>query len=388
MTSRMISRRSSRSREIYPEEGGVMFHKASLQGVPSEHLPAAHALRRPLPGVPHSLRLDDAGDAKPAWITLLTTEHYNLQMQRVATISESNGRASVFLGAVSAGLIALGFESTRGASPIGHMIFQVLVLTPLVFLGLVAFMRCLEIAIDDWEFVTRITRLRRGCHYQCRANSPVPACRSARRFTAALRRDDAAKVAGVYGSCRPRTSCSSKRATARRRCKASPSAPASPCRPSTSPSATSRRCSRSWSTSPFAGDDEPVPTLQRPWFLDALAADTAEAQLRAHVRGTCHVLQRVAPIMDVLRAAGAQDSSLASMWQQNSDPRPEVHTAAARDLVAKPGASAHLSVEHAAGVLDGQVRPELYLLFVRDRGWTPERWQQWVYDTLHAQLCS
>ena len=161
MTFRMISGRSSRRREIYPEEGGVMFHKASLQGVPSEHLPAAHALRRPLPGIPHSLRLDDAGDAKPALITLLTTEHYNLQMQRVATISESNGRASVFLGAVSAGLIALGFESTRGASPIGHMIFQVLVLTPLVFLGLVAFMRCLEIAIDDWEFITRITRLRR-----------------------------------------------------------------------------------------------------------------------------------------------------------------------------------------------------------------------------------
>ena len=43
------------------------------------------------------------------------------------------------------------------------MIVQVLVLTPLVFLGLVAFVRCLEIAIDDWEFVTRITRLR--CTY-------------------------------------------------------------------------------------------------------------------------------------------------------------------------------------------------------------------------------
>jgi hypothetical protein len=46
----------------------------------------------------------------PAWITLLTTEHYNLQTQRAATISEANGRASVFLGAVSAGLIALGFQ--------------------------------------------------------------------------------------------------------------------------------------------------------------------------------------------------------------------------------------------------------------------------------------
>ena len=41
---------------------------------------------------PHLLRLADAGDGKSAWITLLTTEHYNLGMQRAATISEVNGR--------------------------------------------------------------------------------------------------------------------------------------------------------------------------------------------------------------------------------------------------------------------------------------------------------
>jgi AcrR family transcriptional regulator len=138
----------------------------------------------------------------------------------------------------------------------------------------------------------------------------------------------------------------------------------------------------------IAGDDEPIPTLQRAWFLDAAAAGTAQAQLQMHVRGTCAILQRVAPIMDVLRAAGAQDPSLASMWQQDSDPRYEVHTAAARSLVTKPGARAGLSVEHAADVLFGLLSPELYLLFVRDRGWTPERWEHWVYDTLHAQLCS
>ena len=138
----------------------------------------------------------------------------------------------------------------------------------------------------------------------------------------------------------------------------------------------------------IAGDDEPIPTMQRSWFLDALAAGTAEAQLRTHVQGTCGILQRVAPIMDVLRAAGAQDPSLAGMWQQDSDPRLEVHTAAARSLVTKPGAKAGLSVEDAADTLFGLLSPELYLLFVRDRGWTPERWEQWVYDTLHARLCS
>ncbi|MGC4787738.1 TetR/AcrR family transcriptional regulator [Micromonospora sp. DT178] len=137
----------------------------------------------------------------------------------------------------------------------------------------------------------------------------------------------------------------------------------------------------------IAGDDEPIPTLQRAWFLDAVAADTAEAQLRAHVRGTCEVLERVAPIMDVLRAAGGQDPSLAGLWQQDSDPRLEVQTTAARSLLAKPGARAQLSVEDAADVLFGLLSPELYLLFVRDRRWTPERWQQWAYDTLRAQLC-
>jgi hypothetical protein len=87
------------------------------------------------------------------------------------------------------------------------------------------------------------------------------------------------------------------------------------------------------------------------------------------------------------RAAGAQEPSLAGMWQQDTDPRLEVQTTAARSLLTKPGARANLSVEHAADVLYCLLSPEMYLLFVRDRGWTRERWEQWAYDTLHAQLC-
>jgi hypothetical protein len=115
----------------------------------------------PAPGRPPGpLRLAQAGDAKPAWITLLTTEHYNLQTQRAATVAEANGRASVFLGAVSAGLIALGFQGVGTGHTAGTMIFQLLVLTSLTFLGLTAFGRCLEVSVDDWEFATRIARLR------------------------------------------------------------------------------------------------------------------------------------------------------------------------------------------------------------------------------------
>jgi len=82
-----------------------------------------------------ALRLSDAGDAKPGWITLLTTEHFNLQTQRAATIGEANGRASIFLGALSAGLIALGFQGAATGRTAGTTIFEVLVLSSLAFLG-------------------------------------------------------------------------------------------------------------------------------------------------------------------------------------------------------------------------------------------------------------
>ncbi|MET7520668.1 hypothetical protein ABZS88_46700 [Streptomyces sp. NPDC005480] len=105
------------------------------------------------------LRLSAAGSAASAWIAVLTTEHYNMQTQRAATIGEANGRASIFLGALSAGLIALGFYGHAGHSA-GTTTFYTLVLSSLAYLGVVTFIRCLEISIDDWQFNIRIARLR------------------------------------------------------------------------------------------------------------------------------------------------------------------------------------------------------------------------------------
>jgi hypothetical protein len=47
--------------------------------------------------------------------TFATTEHFNLQTARSITVSESNGRASIYLAALSSNLIALAFigETSR-----------------------------------------------------------------------------------------------------------------------------------------------------------------------------------------------------------------------------------------------------------------------------------
>jgi AcrR family transcriptional regulator len=138
----------------------------------------------------------------------------------------------------------------------------------------------------------------------------------------------------------------------------------------------------------IAGDVEPVATMDRPWFRAALAAGTAEEMLRAHVRGTCRVLDRVAPILQVLAAASAADPEIADLWSFAADPRHTVHAAAATALVTKPGALPGLTADHAADVLFGLLSPELYQLLVRDRGWTSEAYERWVHNTLRPQLCA
>ncbi|MFC5265328.1 TetR/AcrR family transcriptional regulator [Kribbella qitaiheensis] len=138
----------------------------------------------------------------------------------------------------------------------------------------------------------------------------------------------------------------------------------------------------------IAGDDEPVATLDRPWFREALAAETAEEQLRRHVSGTRAVLERVAPIMKMLAAAASTDPAIGELWpDQQEDPRLTVQTAAATALLSKPGANPGIAVEHAADVLFGLLSPELYLLLVDERHWTPADWEKWTLQTLFPQLC-
>jgi hypothetical protein len=45
------------------------------------------------------------------------------------------------------------------------------------------------------------------------------------------------------------------------------------------------------------------------------------------------------------------------------------------------------SAQDAADLLYGLLSPELFLLLVRERGWSADRWEGWAYETLRSQLC-
>ncbi|XVQ08164.1 TetR/AcrR family transcriptional regulator [Spirillospora sp. CA-255316] len=137
-----------------------------------------------------------------------------------------------------------------------------------------------------------------------------------------------------------------------------------------------------------AGDDEPVATMRRPWFTAVLDAPTAGEQLEAHVAGTRAVSERAAPVVEALRAAAATDPELRGLWRRNLDQRFQVQAAAAEALAGKPGARPGLTADEAADILFALLSPEMYLLLVDTRGWSPSRWEEWTLASLRARLCS
>ena len=96
----------------------------------------------------------------PAAVTFVTTEHFTLQGARSSTISESTGRANVFLGAVSGGLIALGLVATAAKTGVAFYSFGLILLPTLAFVGLATFHRVLQSGIEDLGYARRIAQLR------------------------------------------------------------------------------------------------------------------------------------------------------------------------------------------------------------------------------------
>jgi hypothetical protein len=97
---------------------------------------------------------------RQALLTALTTEHFTLQGARSQTMSESSSRASLYIGAVSSTLVALGFIGQ--ISEVGETFdtFALTVLPTLYVLGVFTFVRLVECGFEDFRYGVAINRIR------------------------------------------------------------------------------------------------------------------------------------------------------------------------------------------------------------------------------------
>jgi hypothetical protein len=93
-------------------------------------------------------------------VTFATTEHFNLQTARAGTISEANGRASIYLAALSSNLIALAFIGQVSHLGTAFYAFALILLPALAVVGTVTFQRLVQSSFEELAYAQRIARLR------------------------------------------------------------------------------------------------------------------------------------------------------------------------------------------------------------------------------------
>ena len=99
-------------------------------------------------------------ELSPQLVTILTTEHYTLQTGRSMTTAETNGRSSLFVGAVSSGLIALTFVGQIAHLGTAFFVFSLVVIPTLWLMGLITFERIMQAATIDGNYARGINRIR------------------------------------------------------------------------------------------------------------------------------------------------------------------------------------------------------------------------------------
>ena len=97
-----------------------------------------------------------------ARLQILTTEHWSLLATRSMTWNEAFSRAQMFLSALSGGIVALALASQAMGFGSGFIVFALLLLPVLLFLGLATYARLVEINKEDNLWVAGMNILRRA----------------------------------------------------------------------------------------------------------------------------------------------------------------------------------------------------------------------------------
>ncbi|QRP42783.1 TetR/AcrR family transcriptional regulator [Amycolatopsis sp. FDAARGOS 1241] len=137
----------------------------------------------------------------------------------------------------------------------------------------------------------------------------------------------------------------------------------------------------------LAGDDEPVPVAQRPWFRPVWDAATPADVLDAYADVCALINARAARIVEVVRRAADQTAEIAELWDtvqnnRRAGARMVVEHAAATGPLA-PG----LDIERATDILWIFNDPAHYDALVIHQRWSKKDYQAWLSgQARHALL--
>ena len=130
----------------------------------------------------------------------------------------------------------------------------------------------------------------------------------------------------------------------------------------------------------LSGAEEPVPPLEREGVSEIRAESDPHRKLQMLARMVHLLLDRLAPIWQVVLEAAPTDAELRSLVAELKQRHVGSMRSVIEDLVAAGPLRQGISREIAADVLWATNSPEFYSLLVAGRGWSGEIFETWLAD--------
>jgi AcrR family transcriptional regulator len=134
------------------------------------------------------------------------------------------------------------------------------------------------------------------------------------------------------------------------------------------------------------GDDQAVAMADRPQVRALISDEDAKNQLAGFAALLREIMARVGPVHRILADAARSDRDAASLLAEMARQRHEGQRRIARSLARSGALRPGIRERDAADIVHALASPEVYGLLVSDRGWSGERYENWLRSILTDQL--
>jgi AcrR family transcriptional regulator len=134
------------------------------------------------------------------------------------------------------------------------------------------------------------------------------------------------------------------------------------------------------------GDLDEAPVAERGWYTALMSESDPHRQLAMAAANSRIVKTRIGPMLKVIRDAAPVDEDLTALWELIQTDFWANQRAIVESLADKGALRPGLDVQRATDLLWMLNHPDVWLLLVDRRGWSPEDWENWFAETCQEQL--
>jgi AcrR family transcriptional regulator len=134
------------------------------------------------------------------------------------------------------------------------------------------------------------------------------------------------------------------------------------------------------------GDVDDAPVAARPWYTAMLAEPEPHRIVALLAKGSVTVKQRIGDVLRIIRSAAGVDEESARLWELIQTDFHANQSEVVKALAARDGLRRGLSVAKATDILWMLNHPDVWLLLVGERGWSPAQFKKWFEQTVTEQL--